>query len=151
MVKPNEPKYIIPLRYRKMENLHIVFWLLKDLAWCLGFEVLGVAMIIPTFVISVVITWRTRYMVAELCHNAAISCWILANSYWMITEFMEIDEVVVWQDYTFKHVAVVPFVTGILLVAYYYLFYQWYYRRSTITMSKQGLQETNEGVVVQAE
>ena len=25
-VEPNEPVYNIPLHYRKMENLHIVFW-----------------------------------------------------------------------------------------------------------------------------
>jgi hypothetical protein len=28
-----EPVYNIPLKFRKMENLHIVFWLFKDVAW----------------------------------------------------------------------------------------------------------------------
>jgi len=33
--------YSIPLRYRKMENLHIVFWLFKDIGWCLVWQPLG--------------------------------------------------------------------------------------------------------------
>ena len=73
--------YIIPLRYRKMENLHIVFWLFKDISWCLIWKPLGITMIIPTFVISLVIAWRTRQYVSELCHNVAINVWIAANSY----------------------------------------------------------------------
>ena len=30
-----EPMYQIPARYRKMENMHILFWLVKDVSWCL--------------------------------------------------------------------------------------------------------------------
>ena len=89
---PVKKDYVIPLRFRKMENLHIVFWLFKDVAWCLGFAVLGIAMIIPTLVIALVISWRTRQMMSELCHNLAIAVWISANSYWMISEFLGFDE-----------------------------------------------------------
>ena len=94
MAEPGGSKqdYIIPLRYRKMENLHIVFWLFKDVAWCLGFAVLGISMIFPTLIIALVISWRTRHIVSELCHNLAIAVWISANSYWMITEFLGFDE-----------------------------------------------------------
>jgi len=52
--------YSIPLRYRKMENLHIVFWLFKDLSWCMVWKPLGIVMIIPALIISVVIAVRTR-------------------------------------------------------------------------------------------
>ncbi len=31
----SEKQYNIPLKYRKMENLHIVFWLFKDISWCM--------------------------------------------------------------------------------------------------------------------
>ena len=39
--------YNIPLRYRKMENTHIVFWIFKDISWCMGtqfafFKYLGI-------------------------------------------------------------------------------------------------------------
>jgi hypothetical protein len=43
-----------------MENLHIVFWLFKDVSWCMGWKVLGVVFIIPTLAISIIIAWRTR-------------------------------------------------------------------------------------------
>ncbi|MEY2638611.1 MAG: hypothetical protein RIR90_93, partial [Bacteroidota bacterium] len=58
--------YNIPLRYRKMENLHIVFWLFKDVAWCMGWRPLGIVMIIPTLLISIIIAWRTRQYMSEL-------------------------------------------------------------------------------------
>ena len=116
--------YIIPLRYRKMENLHIVFWLFKDISWCLIWKPLGIIMIIPTFVISLVIAWRTRQFVSEVCHNIAISVWIAANSYWMISEFFEFDEKIVTGDITYKHLALIPFLSGVVSLAYYYLYWK---------------------------
>lgn len=118
------PVYSIPLSYRKMENLHIVFWLLKDISWCMIWKPLGVAMIFPTLIISLVIAWRTRQFMSELCHNVAISLWISANSYWMISEFFHFDAQVVWGEITYKHVALVPFISGLLILAYYYIWYQ---------------------------
>ncbi|HSK12352.1 MAG TPA: hypothetical protein VK907_04005 [Phnomibacter sp.] len=147
-VRGSEPHYAIPLRYRKMENLHILFWLFKDLAWCLDWKVVGISMIAPTFIISLVILWRTRSIVAELCHNAAISVWIMANSYWMITEFFGFDDVVVTGDWTFKHMAVIPFVIGLLFVGYYYLYYQWIHRRRSPVLTDTGLEEADENTVV---
>ena len=44
----NEDLYQIPARYRKIENLHIVFWLIKDLSWAMLWRPLGLIMIIPT-------------------------------------------------------------------------------------------------------
>ncbi|WP_236652839.1 hypothetical protein [Chitinophaga vietnamensis] len=122
--KPSSPVYSIPLSYRKMENLHIVFWLLKDVSWCMIWKPLGIAMIFPTLIISIVIAWRTRQFVAELCHNLAITVWISANSYWMISEFFHFDEHHVYGGITYKHLAVIPFTIGVLILAYYYLYYQ---------------------------
>jgi hypothetical protein len=116
--------YNIPIAYRKMENLHIVFWLFKDIAWCMGWRPLGVIMIIPTLIISIVIAWRTRHIVSELCHNLAITVWISANSFWMCTEFFEVDNNIVFGNTTVKHMAMVPFVTGVLILAFYYLIYK---------------------------
>jgi len=114
-------QYNIPLKYRKMENLHIVFWLFKDVAWCLGLKWLGTVMIIPTMIISIVIAYRTRQYVSELCHNLAITVWISANSYWMISEFFGFDHKMIWGTYTYKHLALIPFTIGILILGYYYL------------------------------
>ncbi len=119
-----EPLYNIPLRYRKMENLHIVFWLFKDVAWCMIWQPLGIAMIFPTLIISIIIAWRTRQFMSELCHNLAITVWITANSYWMISEFLHFDTDPLFAGYTFKHLALIPFVTGILFLVFYYLIWK---------------------------
>ena len=118
---PNNQTYNIPIRYRKMENLHIVFWLLKDMSWCMGWKTLGIVMVIPTLIIAIVISWRTRQYMSELCHNVAITVWIAANSYWMISEFFHFDTMIVYGNITYKYLAIIPFSIGILLLAYYYL------------------------------
>ena len=131
---PVKKDYVIPLRFRKMENLHIVFWLFKDVAWCLGFAVLGIAMIIPTLAIALVISWRTRQMMSELCHNLAIAVWISANSYWMISEFLGFDEKILIGDFTYKQLALVPFTMGILILAFYYLIWRPKHKEENETM-----------------
>ncbi len=113
--------YSIPLRYRKMENLHIVFWLLKDISWCMVWKPLGIAMIFPTLIISIIIAWRTKEYVSELCHNLAITIWISANSYWMISEFFRFDSHPLFGGYTMKHLALIPFSIGILILLFYYI------------------------------
>jgi hypothetical protein len=119
-----QPTYNIPLQYRKMENLHIVFWLFKDVAWCMVWKPLGIIMIVPTLFISIMIAWRTRKMMSELCHNLAITIWITANSYWMISEFAGFDTKHLVGAYTYKHLAIIPFTLGILCLAFYYLYYK---------------------------
>lgn len=114
-------QYSIPLKYRKMENLHIVFWLLKDIGWCLIWKPLGIVMIFPTLLIAVVIAYNTRQLMSELCHNLAITFWISANSYWMISEFMHIDELLVFGSVTYKHLALIPFLLGVFCLLYYYV------------------------------
>src|SRR6476661_5389894 len=74
-----EKLFAIPQRYRRMENLHILFWLLKDISWCMVWRPLGLLMIIPTLAVAIVITIRTRRYMSEFCHNLAVVFWILAN------------------------------------------------------------------------
>ncbi|PST83741.1 hypothetical protein C7T94_07990 [Pedobacter yulinensis] len=107
-----------------MENLHIVFWLLKDIGWCLIWKPLGIVMIFPTLIIAIVIAYRTRALMSELCHNLAILFWISANSYWMISEFAGVDHLPVCGWITYKHLALIPFLTGLFCLAYYYLFWR---------------------------
>ena len=116
--------YRIPLKYRKMENLHIVFWLLKDIGWCLLWKPLGIVMIFPTLIISILIAYRTREMFSELCHNLAITFWISAKSYWMISEFMGFDSHLVYGSVTYKHLTLIPFMVGLLCLAFYYIIWQ---------------------------
>lgn len=118
--QPAADSYAIPLHYRKMENLHIVFWLFKDVAWCMVWRPLGIAMIFPTLIISIIIAWRTRQYMSELCHNVAITIWISANSYWMISEFLHFDTDHLVGNLTYKLLALIPFGLGILILAFYY-------------------------------
>ena len=106
--------------YRKVENLHIVFWLIKDISWCMFWKPLGLAMIIPTLIIALILAWRSRTNKSEFAHNLAIIFWIAANSYWMISEFAGFDETKIWRSMEGKHFAIIPFVLGMLVLANYY-------------------------------
>lgn len=130
----SEQTYNIPLRYRRMENLHIVFWLFKDISWCMIWKPLGIAMIFPTMIIAIIISWRTRQYMSELCHNLAITVWITANSYWMISEFFHFDSNPLFGEYTFKHLSIIPFVLGILCLAFYYIIWKPTHRNELETM-----------------
>src|ERR1043165_7045045 len=96
---------------RKYENLHIVFWLIKDTCWMLQLKVLGLIMVAPALFVAVHImikSWKEN----DVFLNAAIVCWIAANSYWMIVEFF-------YQDLT-RYFATVPFALGFLFVIIFY-------------------------------
>ena len=121
MSASSENMYSIPARFRKMENTHIVFWLLKDISWCLFWKELGIAMIVPTLTIAILISWRTRHIASELAHNIAVALWISANSFWMISEFTGFDEQVVWMGITGKQLSLIPFGLGVIILLYYYL------------------------------
>jgi hypothetical protein len=121
MSNSTENIYSIPDRFRRMENMHIVFWLVKDISWCMIWKPLGIAMIFPTLIIAIIISWRTRQLKSELSHNLAIVFWITANAYWMISEFLGFDEMHVWNGYEGKHLALVPFITGAGILLYYYV------------------------------
>jgi hypothetical protein len=103
-----------------MENMHVAFWLLKDISWCMVWKPLGIAMVIPTLCIAMWIARKNRDIKIELAHNLAIIFWITANSYWMISEFLGFDEMIVWRNFTGKHMALIPFITGALILLYYY-------------------------------
>ncbi len=107
------PIYSIPERFRKIENIHIVFWLIKDLSWAMLWKPLGLLMIVPTISAALLITWQTRKIKAELFHNLAVDFWICANAYWMIVEFWN------YPDHYRKYTAI-PFAIGISFIAAYY-------------------------------
>jgi hypothetical protein len=110
----NQKTYSIPRRFRIAENMHIVFWLFKDISWAMKFRILGIAVLIPTLLLALLITWQTRKVRSELYHNIAVTFWIAANGYWMICEFY-------WEDLDFlRYFTAIPFSIGILSVGYYY-------------------------------
>ena len=81
MKAQEDGQYVIPARYRRMENMHIVFWLVKDISWCMIWRELGLAMFIPTLAVAIIIAWRTRQFKSELAHNLAIAFWITGTHF----------------------------------------------------------------------
>lgn len=107
------PIYSIPLKFRRTENLHILFWLVKDISWAMLWRPLGMMMLVPTLAVAIIITWQTRKIIAELFHNLAVVFWITANGYWMIVEFYGYDEQL--RVYT-----AIPFSIGLFFILIYY-------------------------------
>lgn len=112
-MQPADEMYAIPARFRKIENLHIVFWLIKDMSWAMLWRPLGLIMIVPTIGAALMITWQTRHIRSELLHNLAVLCWISANAYWMLVEFFSTNDAL-------RYYSIIPFGIGTLIIAYYY-------------------------------
>lgn len=100
------------LDFRKIENLHILLWLLKDICWAADLKWMGTFMILPTISVAVWLTWKMRKSYSELMHNLAVILWILANSAWMVGEFF-------FHDGT-RPLALIFFALGILLLVVFY-------------------------------
>jgi hypothetical protein len=111
---PQEEVYQIPARFRRTENLHIVFWLIKDLSWAMLWKPIGVVMIVPTMAAALMITWQTRRIKSEFLHNLAVVFWIMANGYWMLTEFFSKND-------SLRYYTIIPFSIGLIIISYYYL------------------------------
>lgn len=74
----------------------------------------GMVMVVPTVAVAFYITWKSRTVRSELFHNIAVCCWIIANSIWMIGEFYDTET---------RHFAAGIFITGLLLLVFYYVVY----------------------------
>ncbi|MFM2202125.1 MAG: hypothetical protein RL040_1325 [Bacteroidota bacterium] len=73
-------------RLSRFDNMHILFWLIKDMSWCLMSKTIGTIMIAPTITIALIILFRSREHLTSFVHNLAVLFWISANSLWMIGE-----------------------------------------------------------------
>lgn len=89
----------------KYENIHVAFWLVKDTCWMLELRVLGTVVMVPTLFFAFFLVIKTRHSGAFFI-NAAVFFWILANSYWMVSEF--------YLNSHHKELAAIPFVCGLL-------------------------------------
>lgn len=113
--------YTIPARFRRIENMHILLWLIKDACWAMNYKTLGIIMVIPTLLVAFFITWQTRHILSEFLHNLAVVFWIIANCTWMIGEFYGWDANL-WGEYGLRQMSLIPFGIGLLILMYYYLF-----------------------------
>src|SRR3954469_15351540 len=99
-------------KVRRYENLHIVFWLIKDTCWMLELRWLGAAAMVPTVFLAVYLVIKT-IRTNDVYLNAAILFWIIANSYWMMIEF--------FNDNKMKYLAGFPFALGFVFVVLFYV------------------------------
>jgi hypothetical protein len=97
---------------RKLENIHIPLWLLKDVSWVSDWKWLGTSMAVPTLVVGVYLCWKTRHDSEEFFHSLAVIFWILANTTWMFGEFFLEDRT--------RPAAKVFFFCGLLQLAAHY-------------------------------
>ena len=114
--------YYIPYKFRRIENLHILLWLVKDACWAINLKIPALIMIIPTLWVAILITFQTRKITSEFLHNLAIDFWITANCTWMIGEFTGWDANLVGR-YGLREFSLIPFGIGLFILGYYYLIY----------------------------
>jgi hypothetical protein len=60
---------------KKLEDLHVAFWLAKDHAWCSTTKWLGLAMVLPTILVAAKIARDSRKDDDDFAHNIAVCCW----------------------------------------------------------------------------
>ncbi|MBF6659345.1 hypothetical protein HUE46_04300 [Flavobacterium columnare] len=122
-MNPYEPakEFYISKKLRFIENLHIVFWLIKDMCWCLEFKTLGITMAVPTICISIYFIFKNKADISELYHNMAVFLWIIANTWWMSSEFFKFDENTLILGLKGRSLAAFPFGSGILLLLIFYI------------------------------
>lgn len=98
-------------------------------------------MIVPTLGAAVLIAWQTRKIFSELMHNLAVLFWIVANCTWMIGEFYAKDE-----GELARHIAVIPFVIGLIILAVYYFRYftQLRFREQMEQQTERALKEEQQ-------
>ena len=99
---------------RRIENLHVFLWLLKDMSWCRSWHTMGLIMIAPTLLVAGKIAWDTRRSIPDCIHNVAVCLWIMANITWMCGEFF-------YHDGT-RPIATIFFSLGMALLCTYYLY-----------------------------
>lgn len=99
-------------KIRQYEHLHIVFWLIKDSCWMLEWRWAGALVMLPTLYLAIYIMLKTFGSI-DFYINAAIFFWILANSYWMMMEFFNDNEL--------KHYALFPFSMGFIFVGLFFI------------------------------
>lgn len=100
--------------FRFYEYLHIPFWLVKDTCWALELKTLGVCMIVPTLLLAIILSVKTRKIPADLLPNIAIALWISANSIWMCDEFFDLH---------IKKVCYIPFLMGLAMIGIWLIMY----------------------------
>lgn len=97
-------------KIRKTENLHIIFWLIKDMCWMLEFKTASAVMILPTLAMAFYVAYISKQNISTLLVNLAVILWILANSAWLLSDMI----------YDFpKLISLIFFIAGLISILIY--------------------------------
>ena len=118
--------------HRWIENIHILLWLMKDACWAMVWKPGAIMMIVPTVSVAFYLLFKSRHNRTDVFHNAAVCTWITANSVWMLGEFYNRE---------LRPVAFIFFLTGIIILSVYYLFYFSADRKEEKKMAEKAEQE----------
>jgi hypothetical protein len=80
--------------FRQYENLHMYFWLAKDLCWNRSNLILWFVMLVPAVFLAAdffFISAFCKNSVVDTVHYATIFLWVLGNATWALGEFFFID------------------------------------------------------------
>jgi hypothetical protein len=67
----------------RLSRFHVIFWLLKDAFWCLGWETLATVMIFPTLAVTLLLLVTEK---GERAFNIMLTSWVCMNIFWMLHE-----------------------------------------------------------------
>jgi hypothetical protein len=73
----------------RANRIHIVSWLLKDMAWCLHLKLFATLMIFPTLFMTfyVLVTQKE-----DRFDNSVLAAWVMMNVTWMLHELYDIPK-----------------------------------------------------------
>jgi hypothetical protein len=110
---------------KRLDNTHILLWLLKDLCWVSNWNTAGAIMVIPTIGMALFILFKSPKFHSSFFYNMAVTCWILANSAWMLGEMYFMDTASHHIYLLSKKFAYIAFFLGIGCIAYFKLKVYW--------------------------
>ena len=67
----------------KINTMHVFFWLVKDMCWCLHLTALATLMVFPTVSLTGYILFTQKESREE---NLILTCWVMMNVFWMLHE-----------------------------------------------------------------
>lgn len=89
-----KPRFTYFRNFRQYENIHMFFWLAKDLAWNETNISLWLLFLIPTILVSTdyfIIALSGKNTIIDVAHYTSTIIWVIGNIVWALGEFFYDD------------------------------------------------------------
>ena len=100
-----------------LETSGSILWFLMDAFWMLEWELGAILLVLPTAITNLWIFRHTEKSVPQMSITAAMNCWVLMNSLWMVDDFKKIPALLI--------TAKIFFVLGLFLLLLAFLKSDW--------------------------